>query len=75
MYDAPEEWNCGMLDWRQLGYMVAHCIHNFEDYHNATVPDHLMKDDFISELINNGIAYLLLTVHTITVCCSSMLHR
>ena len=72
MYDAPREWECWMLDWHQFGYMVAHCICDFKDYHNVQVLEHLKEDEFTSNLIGRGIAYLLLTVHTITVCCSTI---
>ena len=38
MYTAPQEWTCDKVDWGQLGYMVAHCMQEADDYHTMTVP-------------------------------------
>ena len=38
MYTAPQEWTCDKVDWGQLGYMVAHCMQEADDYHTMTAP-------------------------------------
>ena len=51
--NAPENWNAGNVDWRQLGYMIAYCYQDWviEDYHHMTVCDQLKNDLFVGQLL------------------------
>ena len=55
MYTILDEWTVDKLDWHHLGCMIAHCIVNFDDYHDMTVLEHFKKDTFISKLIDQGV--------------------
>ena len=51
--NAPEGWNAGHVDWRQLGYMIAYCYQDrvIKDYHHMTVCDELENDPFVDQLL------------------------
>ena len=51
--NAPEDWNAGNVDWRQLGYMIAYCYQDWviKDYHHMTVCDQLKNDPFVGQLL------------------------
>ena len=57
MYEAPENapegWNAGHVDWRQLGYMTAYCYEErvINNYHHMTVCDQLKDDPFVGRLL------------------------
>ena len=54
MYNPPEpqKWTTEMLDWLQLGYVIAFCYQDdVTDYHKMTVCDELMNDNFVHALM------------------------
>ena len=50
--NAPEGWNAGEVDWRQLGYMIVYCYQDcvIKDYHSMTVCCELENDLFVGKL-------------------------
>ena len=73
MYKSPtREWNAGMLDWLQFGYVIAYCHQDVrsKEYHVMTLDADVKRDPFISKLIFEGYyGFLYLDNHRITVCC------
>ena len=60
MYDSGRDWTCELLDWKQLGLMIAWIICGYHDYHNIKLEklrSELLQDQFLHDLLYEGMYY------------------